>query len=196
MSVQPYWVFLIIAKKMGWDIEQEKTIEVRKSYPKDKDWNGNVKLYCSKDKKSFNRIPKQYQPLMKDFLGKVIGEFSCIEIDKVIKQGSRFVVEGRTEAETNYIARSSCLDFDDMKKYIGEKNGYTWHISDLVIYDEPKEFYEFEKPCPSRNCEECEYFYNGSFDEPPACEWEDSEFTRPPQSWCYIFVRELECVTK
>lgn len=187
LSVQPYWVFLIIAKKMGWDIEQEKTIEVRKSFPKDKDWNGNVKLYCSKDKKSFNRIPKQYQPLMKDFLGKVIGEFNCIEIT-VAEKGSYCVLP----------RPKTMLDALELMLYANEKPVYGWHISDLVIYDEPKEFYEFEKPCPSRNCEECEYFYNGSFDEPPACEWDDSEFTRPPQSWCYIFVREklLECVTK
>ena len=42
ISIQPYYVFLIIAKTMGWDIPQEKTIEVRKTVPKDKDWNKKV----------------------------------------------------------------------------------------------------------------------------------------------------------
>ena len=71
MSIQPYWVFLIIARKMGWHIDKEKTIEVRKNFPKDQDWNRSVEIYCSKDKKSFSQIPKKYQPLMKRFLGKV-----------------------------------------------------------------------------------------------------------------------------
>ena len=35
MSIQPYWVFLIIARIMGWKIDKEKTIEVRKNFPKD-----------------------------------------------------------------------------------------------------------------------------------------------------------------
>ena len=35
IAIQPYWVFLIIATKMGWEIDQEKTVEVRKSFPKD-----------------------------------------------------------------------------------------------------------------------------------------------------------------
>ncbi len=33
ISIQPYWVFLIIARLMGWNIPQEKTVEVRKDYP-------------------------------------------------------------------------------------------------------------------------------------------------------------------
>lgn len=76
-SIQPYYVFLIIAHKMGWNIPQDKKVEVRKDYPKAKDWNKKVDIYCSKNKKSFNRIPKEYQPLMRPLLGKVICEFVC-----------------------------------------------------------------------------------------------------------------------
>ena len=60
---------------MGWNILQEKTVEVRKDFPKDKAWNKRVHIYCSKNRKSFNRIPKQYRPLMEKFLDRVIGEF-------------------------------------------------------------------------------------------------------------------------
>ncbi len=93
ISIQPYWVFLIIAKKMGWNVEQEKTIEVRKSHPKGENWDKVAKIYCSKDKKSFNRIPKLYHPLMERFLGKVVGEFVCdkiIDIDYGIEEGVYF----------------------------------------------------------------------------------------------------------
>lgn len=35
ISIKPYWVFLIIAKTMGWNIDKEKTVEFRKTCPKD-----------------------------------------------------------------------------------------------------------------------------------------------------------------
>ena len=77
ISIQPYWVFLIIAQKMGWDIPQNKTVEIRKNYPKENSWNKKVIIYCTQDKKSFNHIPKEYQGSMRPLLGKVIGEFIC-----------------------------------------------------------------------------------------------------------------------
>lgn len=51
-----------------------------------------------------------------------------------------------------------------------------WHISDLVIYDKPKELSEFRKPLichrgiQNDNCVGC---------------W-DCEIKRPPQSWFYV----------
>ena len=143
ISIQPYWAFLIIAKTMGWDIPQEKTIEVMKSYPKDKEWNKVTHIYCSKDRKSFNRIPKQYQPFMKKLLGKVIGEFVCDRIYEIKNLGSSFMI-GNDIALTNRTARESCLEFPDLRAYLEDKNGYAWHISELKIYDKPKELREFK----------------------------------------------------
>ena len=57
ISIQPYWVFLIIAQTMGWNISEEKTVEVRKTFPKGEIWDKVAKIYCSKDKKSFAQIP-------------------------------------------------------------------------------------------------------------------------------------------
>ena len=37
-------------------LQKEKTIEVRKDYPKASDWNKVTPIYCSKNRKSFNRI--------------------------------------------------------------------------------------------------------------------------------------------
>lgn len=49
LSIQPYYVFLIIARLMGWNIPQEKTVEVRKDFPKASDWNKVTYIYCSKN---------------------------------------------------------------------------------------------------------------------------------------------------
>lgn len=191
MSIQPYWVFLIIANKMGWNIGKEKTIEVRKKYPKDENWNKITKIYCTKDKKSFAKIPKEYQPLMKRILGKVIGEFVC----DWVKGSPSWRLKGRTgfcAKRTEWeemLPQMACLSIEEIEKYAGSENRivYGWHISALVIYDKPKELSEYIKPCIYGEesdvscflCEKSGYRPDMHID----C---FNKVTRPPQSWCYV----------
>lgn len=124
ISIQPYWVFLIIANTMGWDIGKIKTIEVRKSYPKNKNWNKVAKICCSKNKASFAKIPKEYHPLMERFLGKVIGEFVCDSIISHCEMANADIAE-----------QQGCIKRENLLEYSNGKELYGWHISDLVIYD-------------------------------------------------------------
>jgi predicted transcriptional regulator len=199
MSIQPYWVFLIIARKMGWDIDKEKTIEVRKNFPKDQDWNRNVEIYCSKDKKSFSQIPKKYQPLMEKFLGKVIGEFVCDDIDTVhVFNDILYCVKN---SQANKLGQM-CLTIEEVKAYLGDKHGYNLHISYLKIYDKPKELSEFyvEGDCDCMNCKKCYWFDSGNgYNVEDGCNLaykgialhkSFKPITRPPQS--YMFVEELQ----
>ena len=182
MSIQPYWVFLIIARKMGWNIDKEKTIEVRKNFPKDKDWNRNVEIYCSKDKKSFSKIPKEYQPLMEKFLGKVIGEFVCDRIDDF----SRWEYDYFSLLRHINLFAGTNGDYKFLNYYLkGQKNGYGWHITDLKIYDTPKDLSKFKKAgwlsyddwlyglYPNTHC---------TYDALA----KRFEISKPPQSWCYV----------
>lgn len=201
ISIRPYWVFLIIAKMMGWNAPQEKTVEIRKNYPKAEDWNKVAKIYCSKDKRSFSEIPKEYQPLMERFLGKVMGEFVCDRISEVYQCNSGWVKE------------YACISQNKFFDYLGiprgthfgyEKKAYGWHISDLVIYDEPKELcelYTIDKQAVMQ-CEHRERacnnpdLTNGAFlpgsyvcmkseiDWCSACK--RKPIIKPPQSWCYV----------
>lgn len=175
ISIQPYYVFLIIARLMGWDIPQKKTIEVRKNFPKAPAWNKITYIYCSKNRKSFNRIPAQYQPLMEKLLGKVIGEFVC-----------RGII--RPYSDLSVMAKQSCLTIDELNKYSNGKELYGWHIADLKIYDKPtklelvKENVNcFETPC------ECCKFYRRDEIGLLVC---DNTTTHPPQSWQYVEVWE------
>lgn len=185
ISIQPYYVFLIIAWLMGWEIPQHKTVEVRKNYPKDPAWNRVTYIYCSKNRKSFKRIPKQYQPLMKKLLGKVIGEFVCLQLEKFTVGSLR----------CDDIEQLSCLSYREMIDYFYKpeeldgktvKEGYGWHISDLKIYDKPKEPSEFRHyvGCENSNrlCSMCKYSRrdcNGILD----C---NNMVITAPQSWCYV----------
>ena len=151
ISIQPYWVFLIIAKTMGWDIGIEKNIEVRKDFPKDICWNKRTIIYCSKDKASFCLIPIQYQSFMERFLGKVVGEFVCDKIfnigfaPKKDISGVRFYfMETDNDTRCNKITHyNHCLSFVQLERYLGCKKGYGWHISELKIYYKPKELSGF-----------------------------------------------------
>lgn len=194
LSIQPYWVFLIIAKAMGWNIGKEKTEEVRKNYPKAKNWDKTVKIYCSKDKKSFAKIPKEAQPLMQQFLGRVIGEFVCDKIT-VAECGNYTVL---TKLRT-------MLDDFELLDYADEKTVYGWHISKLIVYDKPKDLSEFHAIDTEAvtNCEHRERIYhnpdytNGALlkggclckDKQNWCsQCKTKPLTNPPQSWGYVEV--------
>ncbi len=198
-SIKPYWVFLIIARKMGWNIPQEKTVEVGKNFPRDPEWSRKTLIYCSKDKKSFNRIPEEYQPLMRPFLGKVIGEFTCDRIETVNAKCSDYGID----LFYHDCATEGCLTENEVDKYFNipkdkdlrvmKGNGYAWHISNLKIYDKPKEIREFNgyckycgmtKECLREDGEFCEYSYEYiTLIHHIKCE---KVLTRPPQSWCYV----------
>ncbi len=190
ISIQPYYVFLIIARLMGWDIPQEKTVEVRKDYPKDSAWDKRVHIYCSKNRKSFNRIPKQYQPFMAKLLGKVVGSFVCDSIRKGRADNSVQAYYHNNPDET-------CLTDQELVLYANVgKPLYFWHISDLKIYDKPKELGEFSVSCHKDDCEKCGSCphletLHGSFPcEDSGEEWcgvgNIKPITRPPQSWRYV----------
>lgn len=223
ISIQPYYVFLIIARLMGWDIPQKKTIEIRKDYPKDSAWNKVGHIYCSKNKKSFNRIPKEYQPLMAKFLGKVIGEFVCDRFDKYESEfwndtpdymdknhameqirKSYFDDPDDCECEEEFeyvtgneadnpddceLCKQSCLTYAEIRKYIGigDKTFYGCHISDLKIYDTPKELGKFRNPCKKfSKCEDCNYSINEELPFAQISIGCDRRIIFPPQSWSYV----------
>lgn len=174
ISIKPYWVFLIIAKTMGWNIDKEKTVEVRKTCPKDDDWTKIVKIYCTKDRESFDKIPKEYQPFMERFLSKVIGEFMCDDITKfAADEKANNILLSNMELRS-CVGRKQLVLYAKANYYL-----YGWHISDLVIYDKPKELSEFAKLC-NHNCfVPCPHYRGKEY------ECERPIITRPPQSWCY-----------
>lgn len=123
-----------------------------------------------------------YETKKKGGCGKVIGEFICDKIHEIEYCGSQYLIN-KDIALTNRVAKESCLYYDDLREYIGTKKGYALHISDLKIYDKPKELSEFRKPSKEyHDIRENEKgyltFLDGYIDGEP--------LTRPPQSWCYV----------
>lgn len=207
ISIRPKWVEKI-CHKIGEDETgkaiYEKRIEVRKTAPKEVPFKAYI--YATRPKKfykcgavstsdellwlangkvemgdgfKFWANGDEYQCLN----GRIIGEFICDKVYSIKNRGSSFSVANEEQSVTNDIARQSCLYYDDMVSYFGNKDGCGWHISDLKIYGRPKELSEFIRPCSySGLCFSCE---RASFDEDGnlLC---NTEITRPPQSWCYV----------
>lgn len=179
ISIQPKWCELIVSGK--------KTIEVRKTRPQI-ETPFKCYIYCTRSKKYRN-----LREMDKAFGGgMVIGEFVCRKITGTALwrlEGNTGRCAERTEFE-KMVPQLACLSLDEIEKYAGsETRGiYCWHISDLVIYDKPKELSDFFRMCPSFdvafgscwNCnaavgEECECGLDGMI-----------PLSRSPQSWCYV----------
>lgn len=158
-SIKPYWLYLILIGK--------KTVEVGKTAPKSDEWSGFVYLYCSQDAKSFRRIPAKDQEWMRKYLGKVVCAFACGEIQK----GVASVMSHCDSVSIG--SEETCLSIDEIFAYLGigvvrtvgtQAEFFAWRISDLVVYEKPKELYQFSKVGFGRVI----------------------PLKRPPQSWMYV----------
>lgn len=199
LSVRPKWCEKIISG--------EKTVEVRKNRPK-LETPFRCYIYCTIGGRDLN-IPISQERLMRDYLetgsmkslncplgnGKVIGEFTC---DRIFEIGKRGIPEnfdycylslnewGNDDIETEIKAISaSCVSKEKLNAY-GAKAPflYGWHISELKIYDTPKELIEFHTWKKCKSCSKSGY-------ESTACIYDENcmipaAITKAPQSWCYV----------
>nr|DAI26785.1 MAG TPA: helix-turn-helix domain-containing protein [Caudoviricetes sp.] len=163
----------------------EKTIEVRKTAPKQVPFKAYI--FCTKGKYEWlYRVDNNGYGKPQSWHGKVIGEFVC---DKVIKtcgwclRGDTQQCAKRTTAEEAF-PKLACLTIDEIVKYAGSENREVCglHISDLKIYDKPKELSEFRVSCPT-SCENCK---NPLYYECWCEEKGVKVLTRAPQSWQYV----------
>ena len=105
--------------------------------------------------------------------GKVIGEFLC---DQIIN------INGAKRIQSD-AARQTCLEPAELHQYLGAATGFGWHISNLKIYDTPRELDGFRRACKNDWwCESCAMYceHNGT------CGNGSLQIRRPPQSWCYV----------
>lgn len=207
ISIRPKWCELVASGR--------KTIEVRKTKPK-LDAPFKCYIYCtmgdvvryhghrSKAAKETFWMGKAMNPESPGRYvgnGMVIGEFVCNYITDIKPFG--FDDIGEFEKQT-------CLTSADIVKYLNGFYGYGWHISDLKIYDKPRELSEFwayneglhkrrdsgtDFCCYDATDEngealtDCGEAYNDILN----CYrcWEEwsgwcHHVTRPPQSWMYV----------
>lgn len=218
ISIQPKWCESIARATNPVMYSAIKTIEVRKTKPKLKT-PFKVYIYCTKDKKKtlwdsrkydypYRYIDeKSHNIFDKSLNGKVIGEFVCDEITEIYLYKDDIFVYGITPpVDVEYAKHwgwETCLTTKELFDYLCLDKGYAWHISDLVIYDKPKELSEFYvvNYGAVNQCEYRERIYNnpdftngamlpGSYLCKDKNDWctkcKTKPITIPPQSWCYV----------
>lgn len=166
ISIKPKWCELIANGK--------KTVEVRKTKPKLKT---PFKVYIYETKGYDTLFGKGKPKKLCVSGGRVIGEFMCDKIYRISHCGTsneninlRIVDENLFLKELNNAYLDKCqLSYSDIKEYSNGSSVYGWNISNVVIYDIPKELSSF--------------FVSGTqtFDCPPLV-----KLKRAPQSWCYV----------
>ena len=169
ISIRPKWVEKIA--------NGEKTIEVRKTRPK-LQTPFKCYIYCTQPKYPHEDFILTDYPKPQFYGGgKVIGEFTCVRIALIAYDG------GELSSTTNAaFSPATCLTQSEIIAYIGDKGRcYGWHISDLRIYDTPKELSEFKPVCRvDFGCCVCLHYDYAKMD----CG--EKVISRPPQSWCYV----------
>lgn len=176
ISIRPQW-----CEKIA---NGEKTIEVRKTAPQEVPFkayiyesrNGGHRCkHCNEKDSCYSYAPKNVGCY--NGSGKVIGEFICDKVDEYPYDYCDGVdIDDDTILETS-------IDREDINIYAKGKTLYGWHISDLKIYDKPKELSEFSRPCSYSglcfSCKRTSFKKDGNL----LC---NTKITRPPQSWMHV----------
>ena len=168
ISIQPQWCKLITSG--------DKTVEVRKTKPKI-ETPFKCYIYQTKTGKVGTGLFIADREIMGRSVknGKVIGEFVCDRI-RDFKVLADVRIEDYYSADLQY----SQLNTSEITEYIGiGRIGYGWHISNLVIYDKPKELSDFR------------YTEETVWKRVSGKTWidksdMDTRVKKPPQSWCYV----------
>lgn len=193
----------------------EQSILICKTRPK---IDTSFKVYIYRTIKNVYEIVEEYdsnfkllrrKKTLKKFSGEVIGEFICdeiIEIGNYQEVDHSYMLWVKDVETTEKLCKNACMSEFEIQDYLGKNGGYGWHISDLKIYDEPKELGEFYRPlkydedgviCGTK--QEMSNIYEWDchtlFNVPDNCDCtlldcpklrEFYKITRPPQSWCYV----------
>ena len=185
ISIQPKWCELIASGK--------KTVEVRKTKPK-LETPFKCYIYCTKDEPMYRSGEKFYCRAANEFgNGKIIGEFVSDRIYDITPHFDAPTFPNQYVCGWEYGKEFDCLPFEELTSYLNGKKGYGYHISDLIIYDKPKELSEFYHYCGDNpKCDGCESHYFSNTE----CGKEDyccspiegcKPLKRPFQSWGYVY---------
>lgn len=172
ISIRPEWVEKIA--------NGEKTLELRKTEPK-LETPFKVYIYCTAGNLSY----KVNDGMMCNISGGklVVGEFTCDTCDRVEAIKAATGPYGIYDVDDDFVAQTGLVD-GALWDYGKGATLYGWHISDMKIYETPKELTEFYTWKKCKSCSQSGY-------ESTACAYDENcmvpaVITKAPQSWCYV----------
>lgn len=162
ISINPEWCAKIASG--------EKTIEVRRTRPK-LEPPFLVCVYCTSVKalplELYVELHARTGGAIDEWSGKVFASFVCDRIDAIVPTTEPY---GVYDIDDDYVLQT-CLENGALWDYGRGGRLYGWHISNLRVYDTPRELREFHA-VPN----EVEV----------ALKAKPKPITRPPQSWRYV----------
>lgn len=178
ISIQPKWCELIASGK--------KTVEVRKTRPH-LETPFKCYIYETKGACDTPTFIDEDGHISCRGRGQVIGEFVCDRIYEAIPDYEPYLKKffNYDFWDENGFLIDDCLSDEQKDNYAHGKPLYGWHISDLKIYDKPKElgeFYPYQEvvsgTCKEKGCNKSDLKCYACLGVKP--------LTRSPQSWCYV----------
>ena len=180
LSIRPNWC------KMIW--AGMKEVEVRKTRPT-LETPFKAYIYCTGHDGWVMKSPKAGVQKMDS---RVIGEFTCDKIDKLVHVGTMMDINILTSdgwyKPADALLQAACLTEETVKKYLQGRNGYGWHISDLKIYNQPKDIMCFHRAVEENElwCKKCAIGKKKDVHCAFCYGLDGLRLRRPPQSWCYV----------
>lgn len=184
----------------------KKTIEIRKKFPKD--YVGWVYIYVTKSK-PYVFSYYDYDGILKidisdcypmtfhnNYNGKIIGRFWCDKVEEIYHEWFSYKYDcyytTKNEKYGNYnegvLLKLSCLDLKELSAYLGvpeeEKKvvGYAIHITQLEIFNYPKELGQFERITEEHTYENLSWLENGEVFKSYGLK----KIIKAPQNYYYI----------
>ena len=203
ISIKPKWCAAIMNGEKTIEVRKNKALANAIQKLIDENGYADIYVYCSKNEVDICGRPtelvdyrgcaiyNQFQLVLKSskatsddeqprFNGKVLFKFRCYKVEEIKNNlAMRFFTESAGEKE---LLEKSCLDGDQLFWYLAPQElkvkccGYAIYISNLEIFDKPKELSEFKHITHFRRY--------GSFRVD--IEEQIVPLTKAPQNFCYI----------
>lgn len=183
ISIKPKWCADIMNGKKTIEVRKNKALATAIQKLIDENGYADIYVYCSKDKKS--KVFGFADRYSVDFItsdrhrdtglsGYVIFKFRCCKMEEIKFTEYQWI--GTKETPSLQVLDKSCLSVEEITTYLKSKNGYGYaiHISDLEIFDMPKELSKFKVrrgDCPFP-CFICNVRY--------------CQLKKAPQNFCYV----------
>ena len=197
ISDRPKWCALMM--------NGDKSVEVRKGTALykatkkliDEYGYADFYVYCTKEEELFYSVDAQKWHTAKNRKnvrrlsnGVVKFKFRCYKVEEIkLNLVMRFFTKSMIE---NEITKFSCLSCDELLDYLQHKTSTAIHISDLEIFDRPREISEFYKGFRNQYYKR-EFGFDTFIDkfgvmvQPTKNGYEYTlKLTKAPQSWCYV----------